>query len=181
MTVLSKFQGCFIGLALGDALCAPYEGGILEGLLWRLIGRTSDGRMRFTDDTQMSLDLARSLTEKGALDQDHIAQSFAHSYRWSRGYGPSAAKLLKRIKAGASWQVENTRQHPQGSYGNGAAMRAPIIALAYNNQPEEMENAVYRASLITHAHPLGIEGARLIAQVVSESIRGRSALEAGKA
>jgi hypothetical protein len=53
-----RFIGCLLGLATGDALGAPYEGGPLERLVWRLIGRTSDGCLRWTDDTQMALDLA---------------------------------------------------------------------------------------------------------------------------
>lgn len=35
----------------------------MERLVWRMIGRTSDGCLRWTDDTQMALDLA----EAGAL------------------------------------------------------------------------------------------------------------------
>ena len=64
---LDQFAGCMLGLATGDALCAPHEGGLLERLVWRVIGRTSDGCLRWTDDTQMALDLAESLlSEDGA-------------------------------------------------------------------------------------------------------------------
>ena len=102
-----QFEGCLLGLALGDALGAPLEGGPVERLLWRLIGKTKQGEMRWTDDTQMSLDLAESLIENGDLDPDDLAQRFAKSYRWSRGYGPGAAKLLKRIARGAHWRDTN--------------------------------------------------------------------------
>lgn len=57
----AKFNGCLLGLALGDAFGAPREGGPLERLLWLLIGKTRDGCRRWTEDTQMSLDLAESL------------------------------------------------------------------------------------------------------------------------
>src|SRR5690349_18966772 len=124
VSALDRCQGCLLGLALGDALGAPYEGGPLERLLWRLSGRTRQGEMRWTDDTQMSLDLAESLAEKGALDPDDLAQRFARSYHWSRGYGPGAAKLLKRIACGADWREANRSVYPAGSYGNGGAMRA---------------------------------------------------------
>lgn len=93
-----RFTGCLLGLALGDALGAPFEGGPIERAVWRIIGRTRDGRMRWTDDTQMSLDLAESLVANRALDLDDLAARFAKSYRWSRGYGPGAAKLLRRIE-----------------------------------------------------------------------------------
>jgi poly(ADP-ribose) glycohydrolase ARH3 len=81
----SSFVGVMLGLALGDAFGAPHEGGPLERGLWRLIGTTSDGRFRWTDDTQMALDLAESLISRGVVDQDDIARRFARGYRWSRG------------------------------------------------------------------------------------------------
>ena len=58
--------GCLLGLALGDALGAPYEGGPLERGLWMLIGKTRSGHLRWTDDTRMSLDLAEVLLAAGA-------------------------------------------------------------------------------------------------------------------
>lgn len=90
---VSRSVGCLVGLALGDAACAPFEGGVVERALWRLIGRTRDGKQRYTDDTQMSLDLAETLISgQGNLDQQALADAFASGYRWSRGYGPGAAK-----------------------------------------------------------------------------------------
>src|SRR6202008_4200566 len=37
---LDQFQGCLLGLALGDAMGAPHEGGPVERLVWKLIGKT---------------------------------------------------------------------------------------------------------------------------------------------
>lgn len=172
MTQSKEFYlGCFFGLALGDALCAPYEGGILERLLWLLIGKTTNGKRRYTDDTQMSMDVAFSLLKNKEVNQNDLAQQFAHSYRWSRGYGIGATKILKRIKKGASWQEVNRRIFSQGSYGNGAAMRAPIVALYFNNYPmDSLLTAVKQVSEITHAHFLAIEGANLIALAVSDAL-----------
>jgi len=39
-----KFKGCFLGLAIGDAFGAAYEGSFIEKLLWRVIGKTKDGK-----------------------------------------------------------------------------------------------------------------------------------------
>ncbi len=158
-----SFLGCFFGLALGDTLCAPYEGGILERLVWRLISKTREGKTRYTDDTQMSLDVALSLLTQNGIDQNHLAQTFASSYRWSRGYGPAVAKILKKIKKGIPWDELNRSIYPQGSFGNGAAMRAPIVALYYYGDEEKITTSIEKVSLITHAHPLAIEGANLIA------------------
>ena len=104
---INKYSGCFLGLAIGDALGAPFEGGFLERLLWGSIGKTKDGKHRYTDDTQMSIDVANSLIVNKSINQQHLATTFANSYRWSRGYGPSAAGLLKKIKRGARWESVN--------------------------------------------------------------------------
>jgi len=158
-----------MGLTLGDALCAGREGGPLEQLLWRLIGKTG-GLHRYTDDTQMSLDLAGHFITHRSIVPDVLATDFARSYRWSRGYGPSTAHVLKQIRAGADWRVATRSRHPAGSYGNGAAMRAPVLALAYLGNPTEMENAIVAASSITHPHPSAIMGARLICLAVAAGL-----------
>jgi poly(ADP-ribose) glycohydrolase ARH3 len=168
-----RFQGALLGLALGDALGAPYEGGVLERLLWRLVGTTREGHMRWTDDTQMSLDLADSLIAVGAFDADDIARRFAAGYRWSRGYGPGAAKVLKRIARGEDWRRANRAVYPEGSYGNGGAMRSPAIGLFLFKRPDELRDAVSLVSGITHAHPLAIEGAFLVATATAMALAGQ--------
>lgn len=173
---LDRFEGGLLGLALGDALGAPYEGGPLERLVWRLIG-TTDGRMRWTDDTQMSVDVATSLAELGALDPDDLAGRFARSYRWSRGYGPAAAKLLKRLRRGEDWRTANTQVHADGSFGNGGAMRAPAVGLFFAQRPAALADAARLQARVTHAHPLGMEGAALIAAATALAAQGHAPLE----
>ena len=173
MSSFSKDQikGCLLGCAYGDAMGANYEGGFLERLVWKLIG-TTKGQMRFTDDTQMTLDIVTSILSQKTLDQDHLAQTFANSYRWSRGYGPGAAKTLKQIRKGMPWSQANISQYKDGSFGNGAAMRAPVLALFY---PEhQLKEKVKQASIITHAHPEAIEGAWLVALTTSLALQKMS-------
>ena len=172
-----RISGALLGLALGDALGAPYEGGVVERLLWRLIGRTKAGEMRWTDDTQMALDLAESLIAQGFVDQNDIARRFAASYRWSRGYGPGAAKLLKRIRNGTPWSQAARSVFREGSYGNGGAMRVPVVALSSIRSPKALVEAARASAEITHAHPLGIEGAVLIATATWQALRSKDALE----
>lgn len=148
-------MGSLLGLALGDALGAPLEGGPLERMLWRVIGKTSEGRARWTDDTQMSLDLAESLIARRTLDPDDVARRFATSYRWSRGYGPGAARILKRIRNGTDWRLANTAVYPEGSFGNGAAMRAPVVGLFCANNSQRAGFRIAHYSLQeNHLHLL---------------------------
>ncbi len=167
---IDQYQGCFLGLALGDTLGAPYEGGPLERLLWKSIGKTKDGKLRYTDDTQMSIDIAASFLKHNAINQDHLALTFAENYQWSRGYGPSAAKLLTLIKKGVHWREANTKKFKLGSFGNGAAMRAPILALCFPNNVSDMLDNVVKSAEITHSHSLGIEGAKLVALTTQHAL-----------
>ncbi len=170
--LLDRFQGCLLGLALGDALGAAHEGGFAERLLWSVIGATADGRMRWTDDTQMSVDIGESLLARGGLDADDLAQRFARSYRWTRGYGPGTARLLKRIARGAHWDQANRLDYPEGSLGNGAAMRAPVIGLYFSHRQDELADAARLSARVTHAHPQGMAGAVLVASVTAQALRG---------
>ena len=174
---LDQYKGCLLGLAMGDAWGAPYEGGRLERLLWRVIGRTRSGLPRWTDDTQMALDLVESLLYVGCLDQDDLANRFARSYHWSRGYGSGTARILKYIRKGRSWGIASKTVHPKGSYGNGAAMRTSVLALFFTANLNELVNETCRAAEVTHGHKLGIEGAVLIAVAAHKLLNRCTPLE----
>ena len=171
------FVGCLLGLALGDAIGAPYEGGPVERLVWRFIGKTGKGKTRWTDDTQMALDLAESLLEHGGLNVDDLAQRFAANYTWTRGYGPATAKLLKGIGRGHDWRVANRASYRDGSLGNGGAMRAPVVGLFYSGRPTELAEAARMSAMVTHAHPLGVEGAVLVAAATAVALQTGSGPE----
>ncbi|MGL4422094.1 MAG: ADP-ribosylglycohydrolase family protein, partial [Gemmataceae bacterium] len=168
------FVGCILGLAMGDALGAPHEGGLLEQFVWRWIGKTSDASLRWTDDTQMALDLAETLLDQGGVEPQTLAKRFATSYRWSRGYGPGAARVLKRIRRGEPWQEATKAVFAEGSYGNGAAMRSPVLALFFPHDQSALIEAARTSARVTHAHPHGIEGAILIARAAQALLQGRS-------
>jgi poly(ADP-ribose) glycohydrolase ARH3 len=170
-----RFAGCLLGLALGDALGAPYEGGPLERLLWKAIGKTRHGRLRFTDDTQMALDLAASLLARGELAADDLARRLAAGYRWHRGYGPGARKLLLHIRRGQDWRRANRAVYADGSFGNGAAVRAPVVGLVFSERPGELLEAARLSAAVTHAHPRGLEGAVLVATAVARALHSDAA------
>ncbi|MBQ4811303.1 ADP-ribosylglycohydrolase family protein [Pseudoalteromonas luteoviolacea] len=168
----SKFIGCFKAVAIGDASGAIYEGGPLERAAWWLLGVTSDGKKRYTDDTQMSIDVAKSFIANQGIDQAHLASEFAQSYHWTRGYGPSAAKLLKGIQSGKDYKTLNKAKFKDGSKGNGAAMRASVVAMCNLIGKGNLIDDIIKVSEITHAHPEAIEGAFLIARATQLAMRG---------
>ena len=109
------------------------------------------------------------------MDQDDLAARFAADYRWSRGYGPGAAKVLKRIRAGAPWRDASRSVYPSGSFGNGGAMRAPVVALWSCQHPSALRAAAEQSAEVTHAHPLGMEGAVAVASATLAALEGHDA------
>ncbi len=161
-----RFEGCLLGLACGDAFCAGFEGGVLERTLWKFIGKTIYGKKRYTDDTQMSLDLANYLISNDHFSQQTLAKEFSRGYRWSRGYGVSTSKILRGVKRGKGWQDLNCKKFKDGSFGNGAAMRSPVIGLFCLKHEQKLIEYSEKISQITHAHSLAIDSSILISSII---------------
>ena len=165
-----RFAGCLLGLALGDAMGAPREGGVAERLAWRVLGRTPDGRMRWTDDTQMTLALSESLIAQQGLVLDDAALRMARAHQWRRGYGPGAAKVLARIRRGEPWPSASRSVYPDGSYGNGGAMRVAPLALWFAPDAAAVWQAARDSAAITHAHEAAQWGAGAMALAVRTAL-----------
>jgi len=67
-----------------------------------------------------------------------------------------------------------TSQFPNGSYGNGGAMRAAPVGLYFHRDLDAVWEQAGRSAAVTHRHPLGIEGAQLIALAVALAVRGEA-------
>ena len=163
-----RYSGSMLGLGLADALGARREGGVIGGFLWGALVGGGNKTLRWTDDTQMSMLLAESLLECGGVDPDRLARQWADGMEGWRGYGPGARKLLQRVGKGQDWRTASRSVFPDGSFGNGAAMRAAPLGLYYRGRPEDLDRAGELAASITHAHPLGIEGGLLMARAVAD-------------
>ena len=58
------------------------------------------------------------------------------------------------------------------SFGNGGAMRSPVVGLFFYPRRDRVGTAARLAAEVTHAHPLGIEGAELIAEATAAALDG---------
>jgi len=134
-----------------------------------------DAPWYYTDDTEMSLSVVSILARFGRIEQDALAISFAHRYSYDRAYGPSMHRVLERIRRGEDWRdVARDSFGGQGSFGNGAAMRAaPIGAFFASDLVETVEQARLSAEP-THAHPEGIAGAVAVAVAAALAVRYRA-------
>lgn len=172
-----QFVGCLLGQAIGDGLGAPYEG-LFDDMIYRmgppdvLVRNPPEEVLRYTDDTQMAIGIAEALIERGEIDEEVLCAAFAANYDPSRCYGTGARRILEAIRAGDDWRPLSRSIFPGGSLGNGAAMRAAPIGLLFCDDLDLVAEQAELSALPTHTHPIGIDGARLIAVAVALAARG---------
>jgi poly(ADP-ribose) glycohydrolase ARH3 len=172
-----RFHGCLLGLAVGDAVGAPFEGLPADFVYWNngavadVIGQPAEEMLRYTDDTQMMIGVAETLLAQGEIRQDVLCQRFVANYQAERGYGPGARRILETMAAGGDGQQLADSMFPGGSFGNGAAMRVAPVGLLFCRDLERVAEQAAASALPTHRHPLGIEGAQLLAVAVALAVR----------
>jgi poly(ADP-ribose) glycohydrolase ARH3 len=122
----------------------------------------------------MALGLAESIVQVGGLDPHHLGDTFRANFErepW-RGYAsgpPTVFSLVER--RGISYaEAARTLYGGQGSFGNGAAMRIAPLGLCFHDSPDLDEQARLSAA-VTHAHPIGVDGAAVQAQAVAQAVR----------
>ena len=176
----SRFVGCLLGLTVGDALGAPYEGltGTLiydmRGLPEQFLNAPSDEPLYYTDDTEMMIGVAETLVECGEIDEAALMHRFAVNYRPERGYGSGLQRILDRIRAGDPWEELAVSQFPGGSLGNGAAMRVAPVGLRFATDLAKVWEQAGKSAWPTHRHPVGIESAQLLATAVALAVQAAS-------
>jgi len=167
--VRSKFLGSLLGVAVGDAIGASWEGRQMAAEHEIKNISTISHPLRYTDDTHMTIGVAESLVECRGFNGAHMARCFINNYLkepW-RGYGPGPPLVFSLIKSGEEWDKAAAHVYPGGSFGNGAAMRVAPIGLLFWNNHARLREVAHQASLITHSHILGKEGAALQALAVA--------------
>lgn len=190
--MINKYQGCLLGLAIGDALGAPVEflrlqeikkrygkDGITDFHEWRGFKPGS-----YTDDTQMSLATAvgcirayQRWRERGIC---HPASVVYRRYLdWlesqndpdqRRGPGNTCLSALQSGKMGTIEEKIND------SKGCGGVMRTAPVGLAFPSDRAFQEGAEYAA--ITHGHPSGYLTAGFLSGMISYIIEGKTLAEA---
>ena len=167
-----RFEGCLIGLAVGDALGGKFEAQSADAIrarsptAERLIGYPRE-EIWYTDDTQMTIGVCEALIERGEIVEESLCRAFVANYLPSRGYGRGARAVLAAMEDGRDYRQVAEQHFPGGSFGNGAAMRVAPVGLLFRNDPRRLREQARLSSLPTHRHPLGIEGAQLLALAVA--------------
>lgn len=181
-TVRDLYRGCLVWGAAGDALGRPAEGrspaalrvrfgesGLRDYVPWR--GYRGGPRGTITDDTQLTMEVARSLVATGgALQAEELSARLIAWLPLGRGVGQATREAVERLKHGAAWWEAGAAIH---SAGNGAAMRAAPVGLrwAMAAEPTQLLRDAVLSALPTHTHPVGVAGAVVIAAGVAWCVR----------
>jgi poly(ADP-ribose) glycohydrolase ARH3 len=179
-------RGALLGALAGDCVGAPYEGSRPvgpEGARRRVRLALARGHRRgprirrvpsrpvlaYTDDTQLTLALVDHLVDDDPrVDPRLLAHRMLARYEPHRGYGPGMRRLVEVWRQGHDIAAAATAVFPDGSFGNGAAMRVAPVGLLWAGS-DELVAVARRSALVTHAHPVGIDGAVVVAAAVARA------------
>jgi poly(ADP-ribose) glycohydrolase ARH3 len=167
-----RFEGCLLGLAVGDALGGKFEAQTADALRARF--PTSEALIAYpqeeiwyTDDTQMAIGVSEALIDRGEIVEEVLCRAFVANYVPSRGYGRGARAVLDAMEDGRDYRQVAEQHFPGGSFGNGAAMRVAPVGLLFRDDRRRLWEEARLSALPTHVHPFGIEGAQLLALAVT--------------
>ena len=154
-----------LGAILGDMVGSPFE-------FDRNNHKSKDfpllsEKSHFTDDTVMTVAVARGLMAGQGDAQKTFAEVQHEMQYWGRkypdaGYGGMFGQWL---------YAEHSE--PYGSFGNGSAMRVAAAGWLFDTLDKTLEMAKVTAE-VTHNHPEGIKGAQATAAAIFLARTGHS-------
>jgi poly(ADP-ribose) glycohydrolase ARH3 len=121
----------------------------------------------------MAIGVAEALVQDGEIRPDTLCAAWSRNYTPGRPYGATRL-VLEAIQRGGDYQTVARTLFPGGSYGNGAAMRVAPVGLFFHDDFDLVWRQAELSALPTHAHPLGVEGAQLVALAVALAVVGQS-------
>lgn len=145
-----------LGAIFGDIAGSAYEFNNTKDYNFKLLTRYS----RPTDDSYMTLAVAKALMETYGQDDDSIRAALVKNMQDIGARYPHAGYggMFRR------WLREKDPQ-PYNSYGNGSGMRVSPAGWLYRTLDETLHAAKLTAE-VTHNHPEGIKGAQAVAAAI---------------
>jgi poly(ADP-ribose) glycohydrolase ARH3 len=122
----------------------------------------------------MAIGLAESIIKEGSINQRQLGDTFRSNFLrepW-RGYASGPPTIFSRVqKLGITYrEAARNLFGGQGSLGNGAAMRIVPVGVFYHNARDLYEQAA-RSAEVTHAHPVGVDGAAVQARSIAYAVK----------
>jgi ADP-ribosylglycohydrolase len=181
MDLLSRFRGCLLGLAVGDALGTTLEF-LLPGTftpIGEMIGGGPFGLQpgEWTDDTSMALCLATSLIDQHGFDP--IDQLERYVRWWREGYLSSTGSCfdIGSTVRSALLRFQQTHEPYPGSTkpgtaGNGSIMRLAPVVLYYARQPQQAIRFAAESSRTTHGALEAVDACCYFASLILDALNG---------
>jgi ADP-ribosylglycohydrolase len=151
---------CLVGTAIGDSLGMPFEmkapqnpmfkdwdGNFLQGTYHKL----EPGQ--FTDDTQMSLAMTKSLLRSNGFDGPDMARAYLEWYQTgARGMGGTTRTAMQSLERGVPFDKSGVHLGPTGIPvgGNGTAMRACPMGVYFRRDLDQVKANIRIDASITH-------------------------------
>jgi len=175
--VVDKAKATFMGLALGDALGATTEFmtsreiQVKFGVHNQIIGKgwlyLKPGQV--TDDTEMSIWMARAIQNSGGWNLSAIAEAFAH---WMKSRPVDIGSTCSRgIK---NYIIHHRLEVPPSPWdaGNGALMRMVPVALYSLGDEDCLTRYAVEQAHLTHNNPLSDAACIFFGRLVHRAIMG---------
>ena len=162
-------QAVFLGVALGDALGATTEFLTPAEIRsrYKLHNKIRGGGWlgvkpgQVTDDTEMSLALARALMAAGGWDLQGIAEQFL---AWMRNKSIDIGSTVRKGTPEVPWN--------EWDAGNGAAMRMAPVALQTLGDDALLRRCALEQAHLTHNHPLSDAACVTLGRMVQAAMLG---------
>lgn len=175
---MTRARGALLGAVVGDAFGAPLEGMSPNDARAAAVRRARGSEpWRYTDDGAMFIAIAESLRDTGTVHPVSVLSKLAAHYEPARGFGRGMKLALAAYESGVSWQRVAGTAWPEGSRGNGGAVRAGAVALRAWSTVNDLTAATRLATRVTHAHADALELAVLQAQLVSLTLENPQLLD----
>jgi len=180
---LENIEGCFLGLAIGDALGVPVEFASRPSLKHDPVrtmmgyGTWSQPAGTWSDDSSLTFCLAESLI--GGYDIHAIGQSFL---RWMKeghwgahhkvfDIGGTTRVSIQRLSEGESPLYSG--EFEEDSNGNGSLMRIVPASLYFSQEENHtLWNKIQEVSGITHRHFRSVFSCFVFSKLVSAILQG---------
>lgn len=161
-----RSRGALLGLAVGDAGGAPFQGRLLAGPSFPELARGPHApfegllghpeRAFTTDDTQMACCLAASLKELGRFDAENVAERYLAWQRHGTGLGELTRKTLEDMREVKPLTGAARRVWARGGKkdaGNGSLMRTAPLGVFFAKDRKACATASLEDSALTHYDP----------------------------
>ncbi len=165
LPLISRAQGCLLGLACGNALGLPFENVWPATEIFRLSGGTvreildTEKNSLWDDDTAQAMVVAESLAETDRLGLDDLA---ARLNVWRHQNGRGIPTLVERVLDEVEGEVPVEEASEEvfqrlgrnWSANNAAVVRSLPVAIKFYQDPQRIVSQTAISAKVTHWNPL---------------------------